>query len=56
MKLSANQYQCGDIQQYKNKDAGMTIKSQEMVNHESASIPYYASVCMCIYVCACTSW
>ena len=36
VKLSANQYQGGDIQRYKNKDAGMTIKLREMVNRESA--------------------
>ena len=50
VKLSANQYQGGDIQQYKNKYAGMTIKSQEMVNRESASNT------MLVYVCACTTW
>ena len=31
VKLSANQYQGSDIQRYKNKDAGMTIKLREMV-------------------------
>ena len=37
VKLSANQNKGGDIQRYKNKDAGMTIKLQEMVNRKSAS-------------------
>ena len=54
MKLSANQYQGGDIQHYKNKDAGMTIKSQKMVNCESAppTMLVYVCVCMCVRVLA----
>ena len=39
MKLSANHYQGGDIQCYKKKDAGMTIKLQEMINHMSPNYP-----------------